>query len=728
MRKIISVIAIFMMLILITGCTQVAQNQKESNQDNINVVNSKGSYFSSNNFDPKIKLELKKFSTEDELKSFMAVRTNSYGYGMYNVRSMLSSVAPTAMMEKSVAMDASSGSSISQNVFSETNNQVASVDEADMIKNDGEYIYTISQNKVFIVKAYPGNESKIISEITFNETKSPQAIFLKDNKLAIFGSFYDKKYFKELGIKYNGMTFFEIYDLSDKSNPKLTSEYKFEGNYYQARMTNGYIYMIVISNTDDRSGPIMPLIMKGESKSYVSLDKISYFPIPYNYPQLVTVHSINFDTENNDNSASVVIEGINNMYMSEKNIYIAYTKYVNEWEMRTDFTKEIIMQNLTDDEKILVEKIKNTDNDVLSNFEKDQKIMQVVYEHIDSMDEKERDSFYELIDNKTSEKMKEYEYLEYTVINKINVDKGNINIASSGKIPGRLNNQFSMDEKDDVLRVASTISERWPIMPMYSKVAVDSAAYVTPKPTDSENHIYSLDKDMNIIGSLKGLAKTEQIYSTRFIGDRLYMVTFRQVDPFFVIDLSDPKDIKEIGKLKIPGFSRYLHPYDENTLIGIGRDATELGRTQGLKISLFDVTDVENPKEIAKFVTDEKYASSTAEYEHKAFLFNKEKELLVIPAYSYTYTWDEKYGSSKEDYNGAMVFKINKNEVTLRGIIDHSGANPYYYGSMVERSLFINEMLYTKSLGLLRVNKIDDLSSVNKIELKSESKNSYVVY
>ena len=103
------------------------------------------------------------------------------------------------------------------------------------------------------------------------------------------------------------------------------------------------------------------------------------------------------------------------------------------------------------------------------------------------------------------------------------------------------------------------------------------------------------------------------------------MVTFEQVDPFFVIDLSNPKKIKELGKLKIPGFSRYLHPYDKNTIIGIGKDATETGRTKGLKISLFDVSDVENPEEIAKYVSESRYADSTALYEHKAFLFSKEK-------------------------------------------------------------------------------------------------------
>ena len=719
-KKFTFIIGIILSLLIIAGCVP-----NTPTQNNGQVTSEKGSFLTKESFNPKADLTLKKFSSEQEFKDFMSQNSQTYAGGIYYARSMLSSVAPSAMV-KSVAMDSSAGSGVSENAYSQTNNQVASVDEADLIKTDGDYIYTISQDTLFIVKAYPGNESKIISTIKFNSTKNPQGLFIKGNKLSVFGSFYDKKYFKENNISINNaMTFFESYDITNKETPTLSKEYKFEGNYFQARMTNGYAYIVLLSGMDKRVGPITPLIMKGDEKMYMPVDRISYFPMPYNYPQLLSVHAVNLENTDELNSESLVVEGANQMYMSEKNIYIAQSEYINEWQIRTDITKEIVMAKLDEKENALIQKIKDTDNDVLSQMEKDQKIMQVIYDHINYLDEKEQETLNQEIDDKTQAKMKEYEYVEYTIISKISVDKGNIKVLGNGKIPGHLNNQFSMDEKDDVLRVASTISQRWPIMPMYTKT---SAEYIEPKPVESENHIYTFNKEMNIIGSLKGLGKSEQIYSTRFIGDRLYMVTFKQVDPFFVIDLSDPKDIKELGQLKIPGFSRYLHPYDENTLIGIGRDATELGRTQGLKISLFDVTDTENPKEIAKFVTDEKYASSVAEYEHKAFLFNKEKELLVIPAYSYTYTWDGYKGSSKEDYNGAMVFKINKNEITLRGIIDHSQSNPYYYGSMVERSLFINEMLYTKSLGLLRVNKIDDLTSVNKIELKSESKNSYVVY
>ena len=216
---------------------------------------------------------------------------------------------------------------------------------------------------------------------------------------------------------------------------------------------------------------------------------------------------------------------------------------------------------------------------------------------------------------------------------------------------------------------------------------------------------------MEVLDHLKDLAEGERIYSTRFMGDRLYMVTFRQVDPFFVIDLSNPNNIEALGELKIPGFSRYLHPYDENTIIGIGRDATDMGTQQGLKISLFDVSDPANPKEIAKFEAEGRYSSSIAEYEHKAFLFSKQKNLLVIPAYSYDY-------QSSDSYNGAMVFHITKNDIELRGLIDHTGKEGNRYSPSVERSLYIEDLLYTKSPNLLRINDLEnDLDGVKNIYL-----------
>ncbi|MBN2141824.1 beta-propeller domain-containing protein [Candidatus Woesearchaeota archaeon] len=693
-------------------------------------------------FDPGEKIETSRFESDSDYLAF--IRSSSGGsvyggmaIGARGVATMEMAVDSMAVND-GAAVPTAAPAAVKSDVggsgeesqaydldYSETNNQVASVDEADIIKTDGNYIYTISNNVLFIIKAYPGEDAEVVSKVKLKN--GAQGLFIDGDRLAVFGDFYDLDFYKDMDFRpRQGMTYFNIYDISDKENPELDKEYKFEGRYSQARMTNGYVYFITTLTPEYRRIYPTPVMFNGAEIMQMPAKDIYRFNIPYSSVNLANIHAINLDDPSEKvNSKSVAIEYGQNLYMSEKNIYITYTESINEWEIQQDIMLDLLMPLLTESDKALIEKIKNADEDLLSRSEKQSKIMQIAYDYMNFMSQEEQADMQDKAEELLMKKLKEYEYFEYTIINKISVEGPDIAIKANGKVPGHIMNQFSMDEEGDVFRIATTISQRW------SRFEKDR--------TESSNNVYTLSKDLKVLGDLEGLAEGESIYSTRFIGDRLYMVTFQQVDPFFVIDLSDAKNPKELGKLKIPGFSRYLHPYDKDTIIGIGRDASETGRTKGLKISLFDVSDVENPKEIAKFVTDERYAQSTAEYEHKAFLFDREKELLVIPAYSQTYTdwsWAEgegivpRKGETVEGYNGALVFKITKDDIELRGLIDHSAGltSRYYYGPAVERSLYIEDLLYTKSQNLLRINKLEDLSKVKNVELTGEGTGKIPVY
>jgi inhibitor of cysteine peptidase len=655
------------------------------------------------NLDISKELTTINFKSLEELEDFIKNNQNNYDdyYGM-NMRNV-------ALSSEIVAMDSMGGDmaksiSMPQRDYSETNIQVKGVDEADIIKTDGNYIYTISGNTLFIIYAYPGEDAEIVSTIEFKQR--PSNLFLNDDKIAVFGNFNDVDYFKKLDISSrSSFSFFNIYDVSDKKNPNLIKEFKFQGNYFNARMIEDDVYLVTSTGGFYDIITPLPIIIDGENMRNMPIDSIYYYNRPYNNVQFINIYSINLDKLENTDSKSVAVEYSQNMYMSHENIYITYTEYINEYDLSTEIMMELMESKLSQTDKKIIEKIKLTDNEVLSQNEKKQKIIGIYYNYFYMLSEKEMDDLEDKMEKMLEEKIKEIKYFEYTAINKIGIDNGKITVKDNGKVPGRIINQFSMDEHDNVFRIATTISARW------SRHAKDR--------TLSTNNVYTLDKKMNIIGKLEGLAEDESIYSTRFIGDKLYMVTFKQIDPFFVIDLSDPKNPKDLGELKIPGFSRYLHPYDENTIIGIGQDATETGRIKGLKISLFDVSDVNNPIEKTTFVTEEKYAQSTALYEHKAFLFSKEKELLVIPAYSYDYS------DSSKGYNGAFVFKITEDEITLRGLIDHSMTTKdrWYYGASVERSLYIEDMLYTKSNSLLRINDLETLKSVKNITLEQKTTN-----
>jgi len=260
---------------------------------------------------------------------------------------------------------------------------------------------------------------------------------------------------------------------------------------------------------------------------------------------------------------------------------------------------------------------------------------------------------------------------------------------AKGTVEGTILNQFSMDESKGYLRIATTTGNYFGILKSEAS-------------SQRHNNVYILDKDLKISGSLTDLAKDERIYSVRFMGDRGYMVTYKEMDPLFVIDLKNPIKPKVLGELKIPGFSNYLHPYDENHLIGLGMDSVlvteggeERARPTGLKISLFDVTNVSKPKELYKVNLGGQGSYSEAQYNHKAFMFSKEKNILSIPV-------DIRNGY--EDNNGkqgAAVFTVSLNGIKEKGIISHSddiNRNSELYNlSIVRRTLYIDDVLYAVS-------------------------------
>jgi len=327
----------------------------------------------------------------------------------------------------------------------------------------------------------------------------------------------------------------------------------------------------------------------------------------------------------------------------------------------------------------------------LTPQEKIEKIAMIIGNFAESLTEEEQEKLTKELETKVKQKYEDIsKELEKTVIHKIAINEGDLQYKTAGEIPGIVLNQFSMDEDKGYFRIATTKNRRW------SSFGESSESY---------NNIYVLDGNMKVVGKAEGLAKDERIYSVRFMQNRAYMVTFKQIDPLFVIDLKDPTNPKVLGELKIPGFSSYLHPYDNYVF--------ENGR--GDSIALND---------------------------HKAFLFSKEKNLLVIPVNLESLEESgvlmiNGSGDSSEDivekimmpnptkyFNGAAVFYINKKGFILKGRVDHSDSdsnNRYGYNSdAVKRSLYIENILYTLSDKYLKMNDLSDIEEVNSLELKKD--------
>ena len=297
---------------------------------------------------------------------------------------------------------------------------------------------------------------------------------------------------------------------------------------------------------------------------------------------------------------------------------------------------------------------------------------------------------------------------EYTAIYRISVNNDVLAFEAEGVVGGSVLNQYSMDEYNHYFRLATT---NW-------------------KET-TQNAVYVLNQNLTTIGSLQlvNAELRETIQSARFIGDKAYIVTYEQKDPFFVLDLSNPVAPKVAGKLEIPGYSSYLHPFDENHVIGLGME------NNTVKLSLFDVTNVNAPTEISKYTVQADYAYSDALNEPKAFLFDKQKELLVIPMSITQYgviggSMPSPKGEEGDVittpgmqagyWQGAYVFKLTLRGFELEGGITHQDTSQLYYGDYnlnVNRALYVGNTLYTVSNAKVQFNSLDTLTFIADVNL-----------
>jgi uncharacterized secreted protein with C-terminal beta-propeller domain len=290
------------------------------------------------------------------------------------------------------------------------------------------------------------------------------------------------------------------------------------------------------------------------------------------------------------------------------------------------------------------------------------------------------------------------------------------NYVASGTVVGSVNNQFSLDEKDGNLRIATTEGRQY-----YETdgkyVSADSTAPTNgaPPPVNPAtlNHVFVLSQNgawLDQLGDVGDLAPNERIQSVRFVDGRGYVVTFRQVDPLFVVDLSAPATPRILGALKIPGFSEYMHPLDANHLLTIGRDASTTGRANGLQLQIFDVTNGTNPQLVHQFTyTGTEYGGSDAEYDHKAFTYFADRNLLAFPYYSYGTTVHSSLELFKVDL-GAGFTKLGAIDNTALIEKNPSGYCGGYYGPSVRRGVFLENFVYSVSYGGVVAKDSNDLT------------------
>ncbi len=680
--------------------------------------------------------KMKKFATNQELVDWLNNQPLDQG-GYYfggGIRPMMAYSAANGAVEKSapavpssaVSGQAAPTTDIASTDFSQTNIQVAGVDEADIVKNDGKYVYTISGQNLYIVDAYPAAEAKVLATIKFNSR--PQNMFIQGRDLIVFGQNTNMSALPiyQTMRRQSDYTFFKVFDLTNPVSPKLVRDLNFEGDYHDARLIGNYVYFL----TDNYQFQIMgdsalpkiiengAVITANKSTARFNYPNVYYFSIPYPSYNFTTLAAINISDNNKAITSEVyILPYSQSIYVSANNAYLTYTKYVSDYALMMGVMKDLVFNKLSAADQNRIIAIQAIDGSIMSDSEKGNKINQLLQRYMNSLAQDQQKILQDAVTRKLQQEYDSLsDQLQSTVIQKISLAGDKITWQAAGSVPGNVLNQYSMDESGNYFRVVTTKQGTW-------------SDYVPSGEQDSSAGLYVLDNNLKVVGKVTKLAKGERVYAVRFMQNRAYVVTYQQVDPLFVLDLADAKNPKVLGSLQVAGFSDYLYPYDDTTLIGLGK-ATEQNSdggviAKGLKLALFDVKDPGNPKQLAEAELGGRGSDSLALGDPHAFLFSAQKNLLVIPVSLTATTSQEWYGNYI--FNGAAVFKVTKTSISLQTLISHAPDGQIgnkgqwygydYYPTSVKRSLYIGSYLYTVSDRYLKINQLGDYQAVGSVGL-----------
>jgi hypothetical protein len=548
------------------------------------------------------------------------------GLGYWGVTDGLMPMAGQATMEESAdaAGPQRASAPVAGQDYSTTNVQEAGIDEPDLVKTDGSYLYTVVQGRLRVLDVH-GENPVVVHEEQLGDSWDHQLLLDGDRLLVLssrFGAFAGREVpmgeptsdVAFMPVPDMGTTSATLYDVSDPAAPREIERLDVEGWRVAARMIDGVARLVVRTDPavmpwafpmeggpeqeraalaanremvmrstlsdwlpaavhTDRSGA-SPVVSR---EPLVSCDRI-HTPVEFSGFGSLSVLTLDLVGGWDGAEAATVLAGGDTVYAAATSLYVATSRWVEQGDV--------------------------------------------------SMGDGGADAMWRPWGpGATQTDLHAFDI----------VDRAGASYLGSGSVPGHLLNQFSMSEHDGHLRVATTVEQ-----------TADGLS-------ESGVHVLRFDGDRLVeVGSVGDLGLGEQIYAVRYLGDVAYVVTFRQTDPLYTIDLSDPTAPRVRGELKILGYSAYLHPVAEGLLLGIGQDATEQGQTLGTQVSLFDVSDLDAPRRIANTTMQGGY--SDAEYDHHAFLWWAPTGLAMLPVN----TW-----SDTGAWSGAIGFHVDTGARTL---------------------------------------------------------------
>lgn len=556
--------------------------------------------------------------------------------------------------------------------YSTTNLQEEGVDESDVVKSDGRYLYIAKGQSLRIVKAEPAADLAQVAQLEFDQ--EIHSLYLLDGTLLVLGQAYGiygpvplAEFMMWPPYYPAATTLISQVDISDPENPAITAENELDGSLVESRLTNGRLIVVLTIAPELPDAPtaaeidaltledVMPEARTAAGSAFMVPPENWYHPAApdgYNTTAVLTLDAADIDTVL---GSVAVLASAGTIYASTAALYLTDTQYTS-------------------------------DND----------------------------------------------YRERTAVHKLAFnDEGVAEYVASGSVPGRLLNQFSLGEYEGYLRLATHVEnfELWwgggDIAVGVAEPNAGAQTRATEPPAGPYNALYVLGEvegGLAIVGAVENYAPEEQIYSARFLGPRGFVVTFQQVDPLFTFDLSDPEHPQLVGELEVPGYSDYLHPWGENLLIGVGRSV--VGSPWGgvlrdaVQLSLFDVSDLANPTLIDQLELGGYGSESDVSSTHKAFTFMPDSGLLALPAalWSEDTNPETGYGGGPE-FDGVVCLRLTEQGFEQLGRVDSVVYDESYWWTPWRRGAFIGDVLYAITPAGVRAAAVDDFETTHEVVL-----------
>lgn len=565
-------------------------------------------------------------------------------------------VPPSAAPVPVAAPTTNGGAESAAGDFSQTNVQEAGIDEPDVIKTDGKYVYAVSDNTLRIVDVR-GDAPHVVGTLPL-EGYGHQ-ILLRGSRILVSateGVTGDVSVGVAPGApvpsmiapgSYDPKTILTEVNVSDPAAPKVARTLTVRGSFVDARLQGGTVRIVIGSSPESltvpeggtpddaaRTAGLRTFVPRTVLRSRVSgrtfrrdladCRQIRH-PRSFSGAGLLTVMTVDLDRGLYSVDRDAVMAGAQVVYGSATSLYVASEKYSPALEEGKDVPDGV-----------------------------------------------------------------------RTEIHRFDASKeGETTYAGSGDVPGFILGQYALSEQDRVLRVASTEQPPW-----FPGVSTAPASQ-----TETGVSTLAIGKDgLTKRARVGGLGKGERVYAVRFIGDTGYVVTFRQIDPLYVLNLADPDAPKVVGELKVAGYSAYLHPVSDSLLLGVGQDASDTGRRLGAQVSLFDVSTPSAPARVAQYALGD--GSSSVEFDPHAFLFWAKTSLAVLPVSTY----------SDDAFTGAVGLRIAKDAISKVGVIDHRTDELPYVG--VDRTLVVGDKVVSLSWRGIGTSRLDTLDPVGFASFK----------